>query len=128
MKILIATGIYPPEIGGPATYSKLLYDTLPSHNIEVEVLPYREVKNVPKIFRHFWYFLKVLRKGRGVDIVYAQDPVSVGLPSAIAALVLRKSFLLKIVGDYAWEQGRQRYGVEGSLDDFVSKRVGIHSK
>lgn len=121
MKILIATGIYPPEIGGPATYSKLLYDTLPSHDMEVEILPYRIVKNVPKIFRHFWYFLYVLKKSKGVDIIFAQDPMSVGLPAALAVGVLRKKFALKIVGDYAWEQGKQRFGVEGSLDDFVKK-------
>ncbi len=121
MKILIATGIYPPEIGGPATYSKLLYDTLPSHNIEVEVLPYRIVKNVPKIFHHFLYFLYVVKKSKGVDIIFAQDPMSVGLPAALAAWVLRKKFALKIVGDYAWEQGKQRFGVEDSLDDFVKK-------
>ncbi len=50
------------------------------------------------------YFLKVLKRGLGVDVIYAQDPVSVGLPSVLAAQILNKKFLLKIVGDYAWEQ------------------------
>ncbi len=38
MRILIATGIYPPDIGGPATYSKLLFDELPKKGMEVEVI------------------------------------------------------------------------------------------
>ncbi|MCK5027251.1 MAG: glycosyltransferase family 4 protein [Candidatus Pacebacteria bacterium] len=122
MKILIATGIYPPEIGGPATYSKFLKEALPLRGIEVSVLSYRTVKKAPKVFRHFWYFLKVIKQGRSVDVIYAQDPASVGLPACLAARILCKKFIVKIVGDYAWEQGRQRYGVEDSLDDFVTQK------
>lgn len=116
--ILIATGLYPPEIGGPASYSKFLYDELPKQGFEVEVLPFREVRKYPKIIRHFVYFLKVLRVGGGVDVIFAQDPVSVGLPSMLAAKILRKRFILRLGGDYAWEQGVQRYGVVDTLDKF----------
>jgi len=104
MKILIATGIYPPDVGGPATYSKLLNDELPKRGFTVEVLSFGEVRHLPKVMRHISYFLKVLRKGRSTDIIYAQDPVSVGLPVCLASFLLRKKFILKVVGDYAWEQ------------------------
>ena len=104
MKILITTGIYPPDIGGPATYSKILIDELPKHNINALVLGFGEVRRLPKIIRHFLYFLKILKKGWKADIIFAQDPVSVGLPAALAAKILGKKFVLKIVGDYAWEQ------------------------
>ena len=102
--VLITTGIFPPDIGGPATYSKLLLDELPKHGFDIKVLSFGEVRRLPKIIRHIAYFFKILNIGRGVDIVYAQDPVSVGLPSALASYVLRKKFVLKVVGDYAWEQ------------------------
>jgi len=74
MKILIATGIYPPDIGGPATYSKLLKDELPDRGIDVKVLSFGEVRHLPKIIRHFSYFLKVLKLGKGANVIYAQDP------------------------------------------------------
>lgn len=122
MKILIATGIYPPDIGGPATYSKLLADELPKHNLDAEVLSFGAVRHLPKIVRHFFYFLEILKSGRKADVIFAQDPVSVGLPSCLAAKILRKKFVLKIVGDYAWEQGSQRFGVKDSLDDFLDKK------
>lgn len=125
MKILICTGIYPPDIGGPATYSKLLKDELPKHGFEVDVLSFGEVRKFPKIIRHIIYFFKVLKKSFGADVIYAQDPVSVGLPSAVAAWLLNKKFLLKVVGDYAWEQGAQRFGVEDNLDIFLSKKYGL---
>ncbi|MFC1757082.1 glycosyltransferase family 4 protein [Patescibacteria group bacterium] len=108
MKILIATGIYPPDIGGPATYSKLLFDELPKKGLSVRVLSFGEVRALPKVVRHFIYFLKLLKGSRGVDVVYAQDPVSVGLPVCLASFLLRKKFILKIVGDYAWEQWQQK--------------------
>lgn len=125
MKILIATGIYPPDIGGPATYSKLLVENFPKYGLHPEVLSFGEVRHLPKIVRHFVYFLKVLRKGRYVDSIFAQDPVSVGLPTMLAAKILRKKFVLKIVGDYAWEQGVNRFGVTEPLDDFQKKRYGF---
>jgi glycosyltransferase involved in cell wall biosynthesis len=105
-KILIATGLYPPDIGGPATYSKILKDELPKRGFCVEVLSFGGVRHLPKIIRHFIYFLKVLIKGRGADVIFAQDPVSVGFPAVLAAKILRKKFILKIVGDYAWEQNQ----------------------
>ncbi len=108
MRILICTGIYPPDIGGPATYSKILNDELPKQGVGVSVLSFGEVRHLPKIIRHFVYFLKVLRMAGKSDIVFSQDPVSVGLPSMVAAKILRKKFILKIVGDYAWEMWMQK--------------------
>lgn len=124
MKILITTGIYPPEIGGPATYSKLLADKLPERGILVDVLPFRDIRHLPKIIRHIAYFIKVLQRGKSVDIIFAQDPVSVGFPAMIAAKILQKRFFLKVVGDYAWEQGVQRFGVNEELDDFSKQHHG----
>ena len=107
-KILIATGIFPPDIGGPATYSKLLLDELSNRGLAVKVVSFGAVRHLPKIIRHFVYFFKILRKGFFADVIFAQDPVSVGLPSVLAAKILRKKFILKVVGDYAWEQYQQK--------------------
>lgn len=104
MKILICTGIYPPDIGGPATYSKLLKDELPKRGFDVEVVSFGEVRGWPRGIRHIVYFFKVFKRSLSVDVIYAQDPVSVGFPSVLVAKFLNKKFLLKVVGDYAWEQ------------------------
>jgi len=122
MKILIATGIYPPDIGGPATYSKLLFDELPKREIGVSVLSFGEVKHLPYIIRHISYFFKVLNRGRGVDLIYAQDPLGAGVPAGLAAKILRKRFVIKIVGDRAWETGVQRFNVADSLDVFSKRK------
>src|SRR3989344_2064143 len=123
MKILIAAGIYPPDIGGPATYSKLIAEEFPRFCHETVVIVYN--RRLPKMLRHLVYFWKALLHGRGADVIFAQDPVSVGLPAMVAARILRKKFVLKVVGDYAWEQGIQRFGVRDLLDDFLNKKYGF---
>lgn len=114
IRITVATGSF----GGPATYSKLLGERLPAYGYRVTVVSFGDVLRYPKIIRHASYFFKVLYHSFGADIIYAQDPVSVGLPALLASKILRKRFFLKIVGDYAWEQGSQRSGVSKLLDEF----------
>ncbi|MFZ2500788.1 MAG: glycosyltransferase family 4 protein [Minisyncoccia bacterium] len=122
MKIVIATPLYPPEIGGPATYAKLLFEGLPEKGIAVELVKFSEVRHLPKFIRHYVYYRRVLLAARGADVVYALDPVSVGFPAMRAARKLGKPFIVKIVGDYAWEQGSQRFGVTQSLDAFIKTK------
>lgn len=125
MKILLATGLFPPDIGGPATYSKLLCDELPKEGIDVDVLSFGSVRRLPKVIRHVSYALKLLWHARTADAIFAQDTVSVGFPALIASYILGKTFMVRIPGDYAWEQAMQRFGVTDSVDDFQSKRYGL---
>lgn len=119
MKLVVATPLYPPEIGGPATYAKLLEEGLSTKGIEVELVKFSEVRRLPRIVRHYAYYRRVLKAARNADAVLALDPVSVGLPAMWAAQRAGKPFVVKIVGDYAWEQGQQRFGVTQDLDEFV---------
>jgi len=60
-----------------------------------------------------------LKMGRKADVIYVQDSVSAGLPTAAANLFLRKKMILKAVGDYAWEQASQIKNLPTpKLDDF----------
>lgn len=119
MKLVLATPLYPPEIGGPATYAEILATTLPKEGVEVEVVKFRDVGHLPKVLRHYQYYRKVLRAAANADLILALDPVSVGLPASWAARKAGKPFVVKVVGDYAWEQGRQRFGVTEDLDHFI---------
>ncbi|OGG71864.1 hypothetical protein A3E65_00390 [Candidatus Kaiserbacteria bacterium RIFCSPHIGHO2_12_FULL_56_13] len=119
MKLVLATPLYPPEIGGPATYAKALFEGLLKRGIEVELVKFSNVRRLPKLLRHIAYYYRVLRAAKNADAVLALDPVSVGLPAIKAAKRAGKPFIVKIVGDYAWEQGSQRFGVKQNLDEFV---------
>ena len=123
MKILIATGLYPPEIGGPATYTKILESELPLKGIEVLVVPFALVRGYPKIIRHALYAYKVWQESKTADIVYALDPISVGIPALLIATLRQKPFLLRLGGDYAWEQGRVRFGMNQTLDEYLAQKT-----
>jgi glycosyltransferase involved in cell wall biosynthesis len=124
MRLLIATGLYPPEPGGPATYTRLLEERLPARGIEVSVLAFARVRGLPRVVRHIAYFLLCLLASRKVDIVFAQDTVSVGFPAALAARIARKPFFVRVPGDYAWEQARSKKGVRDTLEQFQKKEYG----
>lgn len=127
-RVLIATGIFPPDAGGPATYSKLLLESLPRYDILPTVISYgakSEANRVtivsralPKGLRHMVYFGKIFWRAMFNDVIFAQDTVSTGLPALCAAKLTQKRFVLKIVGDYAWEQGVNRFAVKDLIDDF----------
>jgi glycosyltransferase involved in cell wall biosynthesis len=133
MRILLCAPLYPPEIGGPATYAKILAIELPKHQVETIVLPFRMVKSLPRFFRHLAYFSLCVQKGWRADVFYALDPVSVGWPAFWAAKLLGKRFIVKVVGDYAWEmemQTKKRKAAKATgqfltIDDFQNGRFGL---
>lgn len=122
-RLVVATPLYPPDLGGPSTYAYLLEQQLPSRGIAVEVVKFGDVRHLPKFVRHIAYFFKTVQALRTADAVLALDPVSVGLPAMLAARIARKPLYLKVGGDYAWEQGTQRFGIRSSLDVFVHEQV-----
>lgn len=119
MRLLIATPLYPPEAGGPASYSYALEQGLPGRGIEVVLVPFSQVRHLPKGIKHIAYTYHLIRAGFKCNAILALDPVSVGLPAWVASFILRKPFYVKVVGDYAWEQGRQRHRMWMPLDEFV---------
>lgn len=137
MKILLATGIYPPEIGGPATFVPALAEAAVAAGHEVRVLTYGDVGTpqgptwpvtvVPRsgaaVLRYLRYALACFGLARSVDVVFAQGAVSEGFPSAIAAWIARKPLVLRVPGDYAWEVAMRTPGAE-LLDDFLKTRHG----
>lgn len=123
MNVLIATGLYPPEIGGPATYTLLLEERLPERGITITTIPFGWVRHYPKGIRHVVYAYKLWEESKKVDAIYALDPISVGLPALLVATLRRKPFLIRLGGDYAWEQGRIRFGLTETLDEYLLKKT-----
>jgi len=120
MKILLAAGLYPPDIGGPATYAHMLTTELPRHGVTVTVRPYGAVRHLPKWRRHLTYAYHLWREAPLHDALYALDPMSVGVPARIVAVLRRKPLLVRLGGDYVWEQAVQRFGVTDTLDVYTA--------
>lgn len=120
--VSVPTGLYAPEVGGPATFVSFLEKKISKRGFRIIVIPFSKVRHLPKIARHFLYTWHVYKKSKKADVIFAQDPVSVGVPAFLASILLGKPFVLKIVGDYAWEQAVGRLGYSKSLDIFLNDK------
>lgn len=122
MKIVIATPLYPPEIGGPATYAKNLKEGLAEQGNDVALVKFSDVCRYPKLIRHAAYFWQVLRALRGADVVMAFDTWSTGIPALLAAKVSGKKILVRIGGDFLWESYIERTHTLVRLSEFYTQK------
>lgn len=122
-KLLIATGIYPPAIGGPAQYAKELAESFRRGGWEVAVRTYRLEHKLPSGLRHFFYFGKVLLAAGETDLIIALDTFSVGLPATLAARLLGKKIIIRTGGDFLWEGYVERTGDKVLLRQFYRDTV-----
>jgi glycosyltransferase involved in cell wall biosynthesis len=103
LKIVISTGIFPPEVGGPAYYSKHLAEALQAKNHEVRIVLYGSLKKLPTGIRHVLYALKLVWHSLGADVIIAFDTYSVGMPAVIASMITRVPVIIRIGGDFIYE-------------------------
>jgi glycosyltransferase involved in cell wall biosynthesis len=122
---LIVTGGLPPDIGGSATYADFLVRGLPTRGIQPGVLNFADLLAHPTGVRHLILLRRILSTGARHDTVFALDPVSTGLPSLLAARAIRRRFILRVGGDFAWEQATERFGVSATLDQFQGDHWGL---
>jgi glycosyltransferase involved in cell wall biosynthesis len=121
MRFLIATGIYPPEIGGPAYYAKNLADALRAKGHEVEIGTFGKLKTLPIGIRHIALFFKLIPGIVSADKIIALDTFSAALPAYFAATLFQKHVIVRTGGDFLWEQYIERTGDLVPLPFFYDK-------
>ncbi len=157
-KLLIVTGIYEPDIGGPASFARTIAPHL-AQTWDVTVITYstpwryagdqhntfrvvRVWRRWPQLIRHAVYALRVLWYARSSDRILALSAMNAGLAVYVACRILKKSYSVRIVGDYAWERAiqtgmtyvlvdafqQQRKRRLIGLLDYVQKRVAQHAE
>jgi len=124
MRILIATSVYPPDIGGSAQYARNLYETWKKEGHDVVVAAYTWEWAMPPGLRHLLYFIKVLRKGWNADLVLLLDTWTAAVPTAVACFFLNKRYLLRSSSDFLWERYVDRTGDAVLFRDFYGTRLG----
>ncbi len=137
MNILITTGIFPPDAGGPATSVPWIADRLTERGHRVTVVTLgdgagtqherrsfslvRIRRSLPKPLRQLLTISRIVRTGRNSDVLFAY-----GLPleTVLAGILLGKPVVMSIVGDPAWERSVMRGWTRDGFDDFRSRRQG----
>src|SRR6185436_18960771 len=101
-RILIASGIFAPDIGGPASYARSLAVRLADQGVQVSILAYSSVAGhpgdrqlpfgvhrvwtrIPWGLRHAVFFLRAWLLARRSDGVLLLNAASAGVPATVAA-------------------------------------------
>jgi len=123
MRILIVSAIYPPDIGGPATYCAQMRRGLLDRGHEVTVLAggeqAGETAGLIRIRRErpFFWINAIARLA-----VQDHDVALVAGMYDMVSLAWRRPWVAKIGGDEAWERA-QRYGQsDAGIDEFQSNK------
>ena len=136
MKIVLATPLYPPEIGGPSTYIKELSERM-RENHEITIVAFANTgeeiegtklvmvsKKNPLPIRLLKYILALYKESKGADVIYSQNAVASGFPSIIVAKIRKIPVVIKFVGDEAWERATQLRQTNKKLEDFLREPEG----
>ena len=140
MKMVLVSGIYRPEIGGPATYIPTLAENLLSRNYTVEVVTLKDSsavkQNEPWTVNYinrdqflFTRFLKtvllIFKKIKGADVIFANGLLQ---ETAIAGLLFRKRSVAKVVSDPVWERALNNDETSLNVVDFNNSNLKFKHK
>ncbi len=140
MNIVFAANIFPPEIGGPATYVEALARYMHEMHHTVSLVCFSAYSGIDrsypfpvhriglnrsKIAAHVSYFLKLASLSKKADLIYAQGPVAGGVQASLLARLRKATYFIKVTGDYAWEQAASDSGLLASIEDFQTLSHGL---
>ena len=138
MKVLVTVGIFPPDIGGPATFVPKIVNYFQNElNYEIEILTLSDSKNLdikdrfivkridrnlPIIYRWLKTIFTIYKLGKNKDLIFVNG---LGTESTIANIFLKKKIIRKIVGDPVWERAYNKGKVSENFDEFQVKNYGF---
>jgi glycosyltransferase involved in cell wall biosynthesis len=138
MNIVLATGIFEPEAGGPATYTKELAHSLTKQGHTVTVLTYSHksayefdveypftVVRVVRRFRvlnHLHYLWKLFQVAKNAECLYSFDVLSAGIPVRVVSMMRRIPYVVRIGGSYTWERYLDAGYTPCTLNEFYSQK------
>ena len=136
IKVLITSPVFPPDLGGPATYVPSLGRFLVERGHEVRVLAFCsdpaptghpfEVETISRgslPLRYLKAFWRVLRTAGWADVIYVQEHLA--LLHVLAARLRRRPVAIRIMVDGAWEISHRKGWCGGdTITEFQGKRYG----
>jgi glycosyltransferase involved in cell wall biosynthesis len=136
VRVVVVSGIWPPDPGGPASHAPALAEFLVARGHAVEVVttagaePAR--RSYPVLWasrrsglRHVRAALLVRQAARRADVVYATSMIR---RSAIGSRLARRPLVVKLVSDEVFERAARQSRYAGTLDEFQREGGGIRTR
>lgn len=128
MKVIVVSGIWPPDVGGPASHAPEVAEFLRRRGHEVEVVITADGPPAPEGYPVHWVS-RALKPGlrhaavvklltglaREANVIYTTGMVG---RSSLGSLAARTPFVIKLTADPAFERARRWGMAHGSVDDF----------
>ncbi len=128
MRVLVVSGIWPPDVGGPASHAPDVAAFLSERGHAVEVVTTAERPPAPEPYRIHWVSRRlpkglihvrtaaeIARRARRADVVYTTGMFG---RSSAGSLAARRPYILKLTADPAFERARRRGMVDGDIEAF----------
>ena len=128
MRVLVVSGIWPPDVGGPASHAPEVARFLMERGHEVEVVttaaaapaverfPVQWVsRQLPKGMLHLRCAALIRSRARPADVVYTTGMFG---RSSTGALAAGRPYVVKLTADPAFERSRRRGVVTGDVEEF----------
>jgi len=128
MKILISTGIYPPQIGGPAQYAKNLREVLEKKGHKIFLTTFNLERYLPTGVRHLYFFIKIIPRVVLSHGAFIFDTYSIGFPTVLACKIFSRKSVIRTGGDFLWEQYVERTRKKVLLRNFYETEKGNFSR
>jgi glycosyltransferase involved in cell wall biosynthesis len=132
VNVLIVSGIWPPDVGGPASHAPELAERLRARGHEVEVVITADAEPAPEAYpvrwasrrkprgvRHVLSAAAIARAARRADVVYATGML---VRSALGSALTRTPLVMKLTSDPTYERAVRYRLSGGDLDAFQDVR------
>jgi glycosyltransferase involved in cell wall biosynthesis len=134
LRIVLPAGIFPPDIGGPASYVPRIAEALVArgHSVVVVALAddpaaggvfpfpvHRIRRRKLRIPRMIETIQSICGLAGAADLIYANG---LFIEAAIAAVLTGKPLVMKVVGDWAWERARNQGVGSPTIEEFQARR------
>ncbi|QQG45478.1 MAG: glycosyltransferase [Candidatus Sungiibacteriota bacterium] len=119
-RLLIATPLYPPQLGGPALYAENLSREFRSQGLGVSVVSFGRFLKYPTLIRHLFYLLSLVKRAKNADLIFSLDYFSVGAPAALISFLYKKPLVIRLEGDFLWESFVERTRNDVTLPQFYT--------
>ena len=136
--LLLITGIFPPDSGGPAKFAMEFGKWASIQDFQVKIQTYSDESTKDQSFNFFRLgsvsrthnvFIRYIKmvQAIGISVASGTHVLSVGafLETYFASIIFRFTYVAKVPGDIVWERARNSGVTEQNIEEFQNENMTL---